>query len=48
MKQYLVTFYDSYQGTCAMDVEAGSEEAAIDAVNKLLGREVAIAAYIRD
>lgn len=45
MKQYTVEFYDSYQGTCLMDVEAKSEKAAMAIVNKLLGRRVAIAAY---
>jgi len=45
MSTYIVEFYDSYQGVVMMDVEAQSSEAAMNIVDKLLGRRVAIAAY---
>lgn len=42
---YTVEFYDSYQGSCLMDVEASSEKDAMQIVNDLLKRNCATGAY---
>ena len=44
-KTFRVEFYDSFQGTCLMDVQAKTTHEAMLLVNELLKRECAIEAY---
>jgi hypothetical protein len=43
---YTVEFYDSFQGSCLMDVQAKSAAGAMQIVNRLLKRKCAIEAYL--
>ena len=44
-KTFRVEFYDSFQGTCLMDVQAKTTHEAMLLVNELLKRECATEAY---
>ena len=46
MQLYTVEFYDSYQGSCFMDVMAKSEKDAMKSVNDMLGRNCALGAWL--